>query len=416
MKKSIPPSLRMLPAFGVACLLSIGIQSCSFIRGFKALTAGEARVVLAPDTIPFAYHHNKIIVQGQVNGKTYDFVLDTGAPTVIWEEVAQDLKLAKARAAVSSTDANGTRQQLNFYAAESLKLGNLEVEGINLSSVSTLADEIKCYANGGIIGGNFMRHYHWQIDYENQRLIVSSDFSRLSVPKNATRVNATVTLPQGLVVIDGIRVLGKEEEFTLDTGNGGSLNLGMQNWDAAKASEMGSYAEANGYSNLSTGGRKTITTNTIKTDFTSPMDTIPNAIIQVDTKNSLLGNHYLAQFGTITIDYSIGKGAVYFNPKKETAPDAMSYGFLPVFKKESNAFVVGKIYKGSEAEKAGLQLDDRILSINGKALSEIDYATYCDNISSGKASYVLEGDTVSLIVQRNGQQLDFRISKYSLFN
>lgn len=416
MKKSIPPYSRLFTAFAAACLLSIGSQSCSFIRGFKALTAGEAHAVMAPDTIPFAYHHNKIIVKGQVNGRTYDFVLDTGAPTVIWEEVAQDLKLAKARASVSATDANGTAQQLNFYAAESLKLGKLEVEHMNLSSVRALADEVKCYANGGIIGGNFMRHYHWQIDYENQRLIVSSDFSRLAVPKDAIRVNASVTLPQGQVVIAGIQLLGKEQEFTLDTGNGGSLNLGMRHWDAAKDGGKARYAEAYGYSNLGTGGRKTITTNTIRTDFTSPMDTIQNALIQVDTKSSLLGNRYLSQFGTITIDYSIGNGAVYFNRKKTRAPDAMTYGFLPVFKQESNALVVGKIYKGSEAETAGLRLDDTIVSINGKALSEMDYATYCGNINTGNASYVLEGDTVALTVRRDGRQLNFNLGKYALFH
>ncbi len=324
--------------------------------------------------------------------------------------------MPKKGATMSAKDAIGTEQQLNFYTATSVQLGNLVVENMNVSTLSTLSDEVKCYANGGIIGGNFMRHYHRQIDYENKRLIVSSDFSRLSIPQDAIRADAIVSLPQGAVVLEDILVGGKEEEFTLDTGNSGYINLGMERWDLKKTGENSSYAEAHGYSNLGTGGRQIITSSTIRTSFAAPMDTMQNAIIQVDTENSLLGNRYLSQFGLITINYSLKNGAVYFNRKKAEAPNEMTYGFVPVYQRERNAFVMGKIYQGSEAGKTGLKVDDTILAINGKELSHVAYATYCSNLNAGVPSYVLEGDAVTLTVLKDGKPLDYTFRKYPLFN
>ena len=379
------------------------------------MTAGEAKIIAVPDTIPFEYRNNKIIVKGKINQEEYDFVVDTGAPTVIWEEVAQELQLVKTNASITSNDANGTKQKLDFYKSETVEMGALKVEGMNVSALSTLSEELKCYANGGIIGGNFLIHYNWQIDYENKRLIACSNLSNLSISPDAIKINAIISQPQGKIVISDISLLGIKEEFALDTGNGGYLNLGMEIWNQNKIEEKVKRVDAYGYSNLSVGGRKLITTNTIQTNLTTPMGTIKDAVINVDTKNSLIGNAYLSQFGLITIDYTSKDGAVYFPRKKVTSADNMSFGFIPVFKKETNSFVVGKIYKFSDAEKSGLKLDDTILAINGKDFDNLTYANYCSNISVGKPSFIMEGKTVVISVLRGGKKLDFEFDKYPLF-
>ena len=91
-------------AVGIVTLCS---QGCSYIRVYKAMTAGNVHVVSAPDTIPFEYRNNKIVIKGSINDNEYDFVVDTGAPTIIWDEVATELQLPKIKASITATDANG---------------------------------------------------------------------------------------------------------------------------------------------------------------------------------------------------------------------------------------------------------------------------------------------------------------------
>lgn len=411
MKKIRKPLLIFL-ALGVIVLCYKG---CNMIRVYREMTAGDASPVSVPDTIPFAYRNNKIIIKGKVNGQEYDFVLDTGAPTVIWEEVAGSLQLPKSKASITSTDANGTKQKLEFYRAEKVTVGAFTIENLNLASIRALSDELKCYANGGIIGGNFLMHYNWQIDYAHKRLIGSSDLTRLKIPGDAIRVEAIVSKPQGQVIIDNVQLAGQTRTFILDTGNGGYFNLGMDEWNPEESGEKTKYVEGYGYSNLSTGGRKIITTNTIQADLITPMDTIRDAIVHVDTKSSLIGNAYLSQFGSITIDYTSKEQAVYFNREKTNAADGMTFGFTPVFRKETNSFVVGKMYKHSGAEKLGLQVNDEILAINGKDLTRMDYAAYCGKHYAGEPLYPAEGNTMALTVLRDGRKIDFQLKKYPLF-
>ncbi|AHM60715.1 asp_protease [Flammeovirgaceae bacterium 311] len=397
-------------------LIAVCCEGCKFIRVYRDMTAGDVTAISVRDTIPFEYRNNKLIIKAKVNGREYDFVLDTGAPTVIWEEVALDLQLPKTKASFVSKDANGTEQKLEFYHTEAVTVGNLKIENMNMASTNTLAGEVRCYANGGIIGGNFLMHYNWQIDYDNKRLIASSDISKLKIPKDATKVDVVVTRPQGQIIIGKVRILGEEEDFVLDTGNGGSINLAMEKLNIKEAGDHVVYVETYGYSSGSTGGRKLITSHVLQTDVALPMDTIHNAIIHVNTKSSLLGNEYLAQFGTITLENTSKQQAVYFNKKKAKAAAAITYGFDPIFHKESNSFIIGKVYKDSEAERLGLQVNDKILAINGTDLSTIDYATYCSNKYLGSSLYTMEGETVGLKILRDGKKMDIKIRRSPLFH
>jgi S1-C subfamily serine protease len=166
---------------------------------------------------------------------------------------------------------------------------------------------------------------------------------------------------------------------------------------------------------LGVGGRKKVTTYALQTDLATPVGTISNAVLEVDTEHSKLGNSYLSQFGLLTLAYTTDQPAVYFPDRPATATPNLTFGFAPIFDEAQNAFIVGHLYRSSAAEQAGLKVDDVILSLNGQDLSRINFVAYCRNNSAGVPSYSLGGDAVSITVLRNKQKLAFSFKKRPLF-
>ena len=380
----------------------------------NAMRAGNPNRLAVPDTIPFEYINRVIIVKGQINGKPYRFIFDTGAPTIIWNEAARELGLAKATVSSTARDARGTVLGLDLYAAERVQVGRLLVGQMNVASLSTIASELQCYANGGILGSTFIRHYNWQIDYVHKRLIVATDFAQLKLPNQVIKVNALGKRAEKLM-LGNFSLLGKRETFLVDTGSSGYINLDTETWSPKNVAGPTAHVVGQGYSKLGAGGRTKITTYALRADLSTPVGTVPNAVLEANTERSKLGNGFFAQFGLITLAYTPEQPAVYFPTRTVTAAPLETFGFRPIFAEEKKAVIVGHLYQHSAAEQAGLQVDDVILTLNGRDLSQLDFATYCRNNAAGVPSFPLEGDSVSLTVLRSGQKLTFAFRKRSLF-
>lgn len=175
------------------------------------------------------------------------------------------------------------------------------------------------------------------------------------------------------------------------------------------------YVVGYGYSKLGAGGRIKTTTYAVQADLRTPMGPIPQAVLEANTKRSKLGNGYFAQFGLITLAYTPAQPAVYFPTRAVMAAPQQTFGFQPIFAEERTAVIVGQLYQYSAAAQAGLQVDDVILTLNGRDLSQLDVATNCRNNAAGMPSFPLDGDSVSLTVLRNGQELTFAFHKRPLF-
>ncbi len=63
-----------------------------------------------------------------------------------------------------------------------------------------------------------------------------------------------------------------------------------------------------------------------------------------------------------------------------------------------------EVVKGSPADKAGLQQNDMLLSINGQQITSAQHVSELTQANAGK--------TIELKIQRNGQQKDLRVSLY----
>ena len=400
----------------LALLIFLSIEGCKVIKVYKEMTTGEANVVAMPDTIPFEFKNGLIIVKVNINNqKEYDFILDTGAPTVIWAEAAQELNLEKSDVSHVSSDGNGQDQHLQFFKTKSIAIGKMVYRNMNIAYLESMSKELACYANGGILGGNFLMHYNWQIDYKNKRLIACTNFDKLTIPSNAQKVDALFTMPQGQILIDDIRFLGSKDYVIMDTGFTGDFELAKDLGNSLLKRYKGEIIKIQGYGALSTGGRVQSENKYIKTKLSLPMDTLQNVILNMTAARSKMGNEYLSQFETITIHYTTKEKAIYFGKKVSKPIIDFSFGFTPYFDSKDNKFKIGGIYEKSAAQKAGLAIDDIIISINDKDLSYIDFDQYCQSISQEINYFDLTENECNLKIDRNGEIKSFNLKKVPLF-
>ncbi|MDX2413977.1 MAG: PDZ domain-containing protein, partial [Bacteroidales bacterium] len=79
-------------------------------------------------------------------------------------------------------------------------------------------------------------------------------------------------------------------------------------------------------------------------------------------------------------------------------------GFAYVDRNQTlNSWNVTGLFSGSDAETNGLKIDDKILSVNGISVDQIDYESQAD--------FFKDLDFVKLLVDRNGEQkeIEFKL-------
>lgn len=85
-------------------------------------------------TIPFSMEpNNQIIVPIIIKGKTYNFMFDTGACTLVSRELAEELAMP-ALFKNLLVDGAGTAQEETFY-----KLSAMQIAGIDFKNVAVVA-------------------------------------------------------------------------------------------------------------------------------------------------------------------------------------------------------------------------------------------------------------------------------------
>jgi hypothetical protein len=173
-------------------------------------------------SVPVELIDNHVYLDATLNGKgPYRFVFDTGGSNTIDPAVAKEIKAAGSGLAQDSGTGPGTESS-SYATVDSLKIGSAV-----LRHQVFLVEPIRKgfgVASGqrvdGLIGFEVLARYVTTFDYARQTLT-------LTMPGPAPASGADVvhfvfagTVPQIGCAIDGIR-----SECTVDTGDGGSVNL-----------------------------------------------------------------------------------------------------------------------------------------------------------------------------------------------
>ena len=116
------------------------------------------------ETIKISNINNLPICKVLIGEKEYNFLIDTGAPTVIPNEIFQRLKL-KSFFTEEITDANNKKRKQNFTILPEIKIDNLIFKEIGCVVMDIETPALKCFGFDGIIGANLLAKMVWQFDF-----------------------------------------------------------------------------------------------------------------------------------------------------------------------------------------------------------------------------------------------------------
>ena len=343
-----------------------------------------------------------------------DFILDTGdGLTVIDLDIAQELKLPMDHKQ-TTTSAQGSITGA-LIKHNKIELGDFVLEK-NIKVYATDLDhlEISIGRNiDGIIGYDMLHHHVVRIDYDQMKLEV---YDSGSYPKRGEELSfkfhTAIPVVTASVILNNDQNL--EGNFFLNTGAGTTLDFNTP------------FANANGiidktgehYSYLVKGLGKEETRHyegrvkTLKLGNIS-YDNVPIGISQVqsgiqgDKKISgIIGNKILSRYN-ILFDYKTHKIYLEANGRDQGDFLVNCSGLDVQLSTDMSKVLVHQVIAGSQAEAAGIKLNDEILSINGSDVSEL---TLIDVENMLKKP----GETVSIKLNSAGTMKEVSLALKSL--
>ena len=345
-------------------LMILFIISC---RGLpKVLNGGSIATNDYTKVIKFNYDYNFALIDVVINNKTYTFLVDTGAPTVISNKIYRDLNVDSAHN-TNVKDSQGQSNNQEVVIVPEIKIGNLLYYDIG-AIVADLRDvfEFNCMEIDGIIGANQMAKSFWKFDYQNKEITITDQLDNFDISSYRDSLQFYTSAQKTPYVIGFVN--GVNTSFTFDTGFAGHIDVDS---DIADFKESIGYVK---YGSSSVGlynVKDSISTRTIKTDSLNIGSIkMGQQIVELD-HGSLIGNDFMNKHDVI-IDWS--SNIIYLNKVKEfEKAEKSAFGFQTRFK-ENKAIVVALI-KDIEID---LQIGDQLLNINEHNLRSLTDQTACE--------------------------------------
>ena len=365
-----------------------------------SLNAQQNDVVITKDDfyieLPFEYERGNIMIKANLGNETYDFLFDTGAPSLVSNEIQSAYPIVGTQQSGKSN-----RVYADSIVIAGLAFKNVEMHTLNLTNLPTL----KCKINGGFIGANIISKCIWQIDYGNLKIIVTNDKRKLLGLKDATKIPVSLDkLKQPYI---DLKINGKKQKALFDTGSNILLELGKTG--SLKFKNTGKEVLVKGVASETIAGRKLNAVTVMEANYSIGDLQFKNkpVFFGTDFDATLLGCPIIENY-IVTLNFPDNQ--IYLKPFKGLSNESWErYGFALKF--ENGQHKILSLFEGSNAEKAGLLLDDVIIAINGNAIT---CNTLCDCLEYFES---IQDDTtqITLSVSRYGSVKNITLLKGKIF-
>ena len=376
------------------------------------------------EKMSFSYVNNVILVKARVNNNPteYEFVLDTGAPTVISQSFLDKLNLNYKAPFGMSADSN------KAIKPSFLKLDQLELGGVKFEDVGALVMDdsklgsLNCLAEGGIIGYNVLQSSVFQINYQDSTILLTDDINKLDNLDTTLYVNYNTKIQEtpvlNIIINDTINF-----DFTFDTGYNGSIKieshqfynkiLNLNNQKIAKFKKSPPITIAGEQPVGSFLNELHVKTDNFAFGPFSYNDLLINVIDRDDDESkALIGNKFFENF-IITLDYS--KKRLYFQPISENKLVRTKSVLGLVYSAVDNKMIVNTIYDGSKADEYGIRVGDEITSINDINVSNLSEEDVC-KIFRKEINYSSKrDDQINFVILKNGELKPFKLERFKIF-
>ena len=348
-------------------LLLLLFTQCTSTR--KLLQAGEIAKADLTQPLAFDYYNKLLFVDVEVNGQPRRFIIDSGAPNVVDRRLKEELQLQPVKKD-KVTDSQNNHSELEFVTIESLAFAGVEAR--NSTAIVADLSLFHCLGIDGLLGANVMRHFDWEVDYQQQQ-------ARL-YPKDGTNRWDTlyeIAIPftvkaQGTPDLE-VRAPGwwKAGGVTLDLGSTGGISIHRS--DKLQLPRDSSATFAFGQDSKGIYGANTDTTFYILMDsLLIGGQLFQPALVAASNTSNKIGNSFWEQYKLLI---SWRDNRLYLSPREVIAPqlpsDLLALGF------EDGAVLVLATYENLGRLNDQLEFGDVVIQVNGVDTEGISVEDYC---------------------------------------
>ena len=368
----------------ILSLLCIILSGCQYQKKEKiAETHENPKTKELPDNAIGITYKNHIYFELEFDNIKGNYVFDTGADGLYYDSLFyNDSKFKHKRIILGKLPGVGVTKQLVKVVLDTIKF-KLKDNNFTttISPIIKLKPILGDFADG-IIGGALFNKSILEISYDKEYVKIHSSIDSIDVTSykkiKLEKVKNRFYLPLSVKINDSLLVKGK---FALDLGSRNSIAF------TNHTSKKYNFANKIGfkipfYSEYAGIGGTSSSFYFKSNSLTIAGFELNNVVMKYSIDNSgalskrkylgLLGNPILEKFDLI-LDYI--NNYLYLKPNsKFNNPFKFStIGFSFVDRNQTKgAWIVTGMYKGSNAEKAGLKIDDKIIEVNNIKISSIN--------------------------------------------
>jgi hypothetical protein len=153
--------------------------------------------------IPYREVKSKVIVQCSINGKPYNFFVDTGAAMSITSKVFKELQ-PDIIGTVLMNDQAGIVDSIQVANLNDITLGNVTFSDIPTAVVKD-SEIFECFGVDGLIGSNLLRNSIIQFSAQTHTVIITDDAKKLNLKrKYASRMELSAVQSNPFIRIEAI--------------------------------------------------------------------------------------------------------------------------------------------------------------------------------------------------------------------
>ena len=326
-----------------------------------------------------------IVVPVTINGKTYNFLFDTGSSFTISDKLFKELNLPIIDQK-GVMDAEGSIKEMRFILLPLLQLQKITFINtlgfVNHEETYDSVNLFECFEIDGIIGSNMFRNSVVQIDEQNKHIIITDDFKKIATKKKHYQALEMELTKIGYPILSWVGINKGEQQSSdtkllFDTGDPSLYTMRLyaydwfnENMDIVEiiAESEGSYAW--GIHGLFEKERHIILNIP---EFRICGKTFYNIVIPTtNSQISRIGSGLL-KYGRVTLDYK--KKRFFYEPYDDINTDELSERPLAISPTwQNDKLIIGIIW--DKSLEAQINLGDEILSIDSINIENISLCDY----------------------------------------
>lgn len=369
--------------FVIFVLPLVALSACANLRAVRTICSGDAAFVPGPCEVPFEQEGHFLIVQVRLNGSDapHEFILDTGAFTVIDDDLAASLGLTSA-ASVTGRDTSGSGRSIGLVTLDSVNLGGAVVHDCG-TSVFDLdrVDSLSAHKIEGLLGSNFLKFFRVEIDYAKGVVTLSPGGTAAEPVSNAVSIPFRVSPEYAFAPMFECLLNGAYRvSFVVDTGAPNAVTFPKRLFEKLAAQAGGHVVRSTGAVAGGAFGNSSAVTLLRLASFEAGTLVFTNvAAMSVDMNVGLLGKDFLSKF-RVVIDYP--SKVLTLVPAGDTAlpADFFSTGIAAQPDSLGTLAVTG-LWVPSAASENGVAVGNRILSVNGTSTTNISLMRFQEIMS-----------------------------------